>query len=46
MTPPTGALSRVAFLLGYGDATAFARAFERWFDEAPGQYRARAGAER
>lgn len=35
------ALQEVAFLLGFSEAAAFHRAFRRWTDEAPGQYRAR-----
>lgn len=29
----------LAFQLGYGDSTAFARAFRRWFGQAPSEYR-------
>jgi len=30
----------VAFLLGFGDQSAFHRAFRRWFETTPGEYRA------
>lgn len=33
-------VSEVAFLLGFGDANAFSRAFKRWTGEPPSRYRA------
>ncbi|NUP08240.1 MAG: AraC family transcriptional regulator [Polyangiaceae bacterium] len=38
---PRLSLGEVAFLLGYSDARAFLRAFKRWTDESPQQYRKR-----
>jgi AraC-like DNA-binding protein len=34
-------LAEIAYLLGYADQSTFFRASHRWFDEAPGEYRAR-----
>ena len=34
-------ISEIAVLLGYSDAANFGRAFRRWFDMSPGQYRRR-----
>jgi len=33
------AIGEVAYLLGFSSPTAFQRAFKRWTDESPGQYR-------
>ncbi|MGH8466406.1 MAG: helix-turn-helix domain-containing protein, partial [Pseudomonas sp.] len=32
-----------AYLLGFADPSNFFRAFRRWFDATPGEYRARIG---
>lgn len=32
-------LEELALQLGYGDTTSFTRAFRRWLDQAPGEYR-------
>ena len=34
-------VSELAPLLGYSETSAFSRAFRRWFDCTPGEYRAR-----
>lgn len=36
-------LLEVAYLLGFADPSNFFRAFRRWFDETPGEYRIRRG---
>ncbi|UYP28966.1 AraC family transcriptional regulator [Pseudomonas sp. Z8(2022)] len=36
-------LLEVAYLLGFSDPSNFFRAFRRWFDETPGEYRIRSG---
>ena len=38
------ALTEVAFLLGFSEASAFTRAFQRWYGVAPSQFRARGTA--
>ena len=37
-------IDEMALHLGYGDTASFTRAFRRWFDQAPGEYRRQAGA--
>lgn len=39
-------LSHVAFLLGFSDPAAFSRAFRRWFDESPSEWRERVAPRR
>ncbi len=39
-------LSQVAFLLGFSDPAAFSRAFRRWFDESPSEWRERVAPRR
>lgn len=39
---PRLALTEVAYLLGFSEPSAFTRAFNRWYGQAPSQYRARA----
>lgn len=34
-------IDEMALQLGYGDTASFTRAFRRWFDQAPGEYRRR-----
>lgn len=34
-------LLEIAYLLGFADPSNFFRAFRRWFDATPGEYRAR-----
>jgi AraC-like DNA-binding protein len=41
MAVPELNVTEVAFLLGYSDASAFTKAFRRWFDVAPLTYRQR-----
>jgi len=36
-------IDEIALQLGYGDTASFTRAFRRWFDQAPGEYRRQAG---
>ena len=38
---PTMTLLEIAYLLGFADPSNFFRAFRRWFDTTPGEYRAR-----
>ena len=40
---PQLSLSEVAWLLGYAEHSSFFRAFKRWFDTTPQQWRARHG---
>ena len=40
----SNALTEIAFLLGYSDASAFNRAFKRWTGLAPSAYRAQAAS--
>jgi AraC-like DNA-binding protein len=34
-------LLEISYLLGFSDPSNFFRAFRRWFDSTPGEYRAR-----
>lgn len=36
-------IDELALQLGYGDTPSFTRAFRRWFEQSPGEYRRRAG---
>lgn len=36
-------IDEMALQLGYGDTASFTRAFRRWFEQSPGEYRKRAG---
>lgn len=40
---PRMTLLEIAYLLGFADPSNFFRAFRRWFDVTPGEYRARLG---
>jgi AraC-like DNA-binding protein len=40
LADPRTPLSHVAATLGYADASAFSRAFRRWFDTTPARWRA------
>ena len=39
-------LSQIAFLLGFSDQAAFSRAFRRWFEQSPSEYRERVAPRR
>jgi AraC-like DNA-binding protein len=41
LAQPNLTLLEVAYLLGFADPSNFFRAFRRWFEETPGEYRAR-----
>lgn len=41
LTQPSMTLLEIAYLLGFADPSNFFRAFRRWFDSTPGEYRAR-----
>jgi AraC-like DNA-binding protein len=41
LAQPNLTLLEVAYLLGFADPSNFFRAFRRWFDLTPGEYRAR-----
>jgi AraC-like DNA-binding protein len=41
LAQPTMTLLEIAYLLGFADPSNFFRAFRRWFDTTPGEYRAR-----
>lgn len=43
MADPRYSITEIAYLLGFGTATSFSRAFMRWAGEAPRDYRARLG---
>lgn len=40
LTEPSPTVSEIAFLLGFSDVRAFAKAFRRWTGQAPTEYRA------
>jgi AraC-like DNA-binding protein len=41
LAQPSMSLLEIAYLLGFADPSNFFRAFRRWFDATPGEYRAR-----
>ena len=41
LAQPGMSLLEIAYLLGFADPSNFFRAFRRWFDATPGEYRAR-----
>ena len=41
LAQPRMTLLEIAYLLGFADPSNFFRAFRRWFDATPGEYRAR-----
>jgi AraC-like DNA-binding protein len=41
LAQPNLPLLEIAYLLGFADPSNFFRAFRRWFDATPGEYRAR-----
>lgn len=41
LNQPQMSLLEIAYLLGFADPSNFFRAFRRWFDETPGEYRLR-----
>ncbi|TDF77590.1 AraC family transcriptional regulator [Pseudomonas sp. H9] len=43
LAQPSMTLLETAYLLGFADPSNFFRAFRRWFDVTPGEYRARMG---
>ena len=43
LAQPNMTLLETAYLLGFADPSNFFRAFRRWFDATPGEYRARIG---
>ncbi|HAB01796.1 MAG TPA: AraC family transcriptional regulator, partial [Pseudomonas sp.] len=45
LAQPGMTLLQTAYLLGFADPSNFYRAFRRWFDVTPSEYRARLGAE-
>ena len=45
LAQPGMTLLETAYLLGFADPSNFYRAFRRWFDATPSEYRARLGAE-
>jgi len=40
LAQPTMTLLQIAYLLGFADPSNFFRAFRRWFNVTPGEYRA------
>jgi AraC-like DNA-binding protein len=45
LAQPQMTLLEIAYLLGFADPSNFFRAFRRWFDETPGEYRVRKAIE-
>ncbi|MNC61745.1 HTH-type transcriptional regulator VirS [compost metagenome] len=43
LAQPSMTLLETAYLLGFADPSNFFRAFRRWFDATPGEYRTRMG---
>lgn len=41
LAQPNMTLLEIAYLLGFADPSNFFRAFRRWFNATPGEYRAR-----
>ncbi len=46
LTDPELSLAQIAYLLGYGDQSAFSNAFRRWTGHSPRRFRAGAPEER
>ena len=39
ISDPTFSVTEIAFMLGYADSSAFSRAFRRWYDRSPSEFR-------